>query len=71
VVSDPLNSIALHLLCASPARDRGTLAELRQAARQLAPLLDAREICPACWRLASNGARGEVEHQPDQLCVWG
>ncbi len=69
MVSDPRNSIALHLLQQSPAQLVGP--DLRQAAQELARLLDEREVCPACWRLASNGARGGVEHQPETLCVWG
>jgi hypothetical protein len=71
MVSDPLTSIALALLSASPASSRATRADLRQDARQLVPLLDAREICPACWRLASNGTRGNRQHEPETLCVWG
>jgi hypothetical protein len=70
MVSDPCVQISLALLSASPVSAL-TGRDLHQAAQELARLLDPREVCPACWRLASNGARGGVGHEPDTLCVWG
>ena len=68
MVSSPLVQVAFALLQqqpAPPARE-----ELREAARQLARLMVAEEICPACWRMASNGTAGKTPHDQDALCVW-
>ena len=46
-------------------------AERDQHAQELAQLLDDKEICPACWRLASNGTAGRTEHNHEMLCIWG
>lgn len=70
MVSNPSIQIAFALLSASRVVS-ASRAELRAQAQELARLLDPEEICPACWRLASNGTRGGQEHQPETLCVWG
>ena len=71
MTSNPLQSIALNLLSSSPAALRASRQELRQQAQELARLLDAKEICPACWRLAANGTAGKTSHDQNSVCVWG
>ena len=75
MVSSPVVQIAFALLQGQPGgaalSSTAPGGDLRRDARQLAALISPAEVCPACWRMASNGTAGKVQHNPESLCVWG